>query len=72
MSGSWPRPDAPERRALLALCGDLRDAIADMETQATEASTDRDEVVLKLDTITARIIEAREEYLAAVSGGRHS
>jgi hypothetical protein len=70
MHATWPRPSRPSPASpLFALCGEIRTAIADLESQAALAAADRDEVLRKLDGLTAALIEGRENYLGAMEPG---
>jgi hypothetical protein len=62
---SRPSPATP----LLALCGEIRDCVKDLESQAAEGGRDRTEVVRKLDGLQAALIEGREDYLQALQAG---
>jgi hypothetical protein len=64
-----PAPAFPiPSRSLLDLCSDLLELARDLSAQAANAAADRPEVLGKLDGITTRVAEAREEYLAATGG----
>ena len=59
---SFPRPARLSARGtLLALCGQLRDCVGDLETQACEAPSDAAEIAAKLRGIREAVAEAEAE-----------